>query len=150
MLRLLTIVCMMTAGIPQMPGASSEDGDDATIMNSGSTNRAGFRIVVARSGVAELTSTPRRFGARGAQPEPLRVTLPDALVKAFYGDLTAARPLDSLPAVHCAKSASFGSALTITFGKEQTPDLSCGDDGNAAMRDLIRDANQIVALMQVH
>jgi hypothetical protein len=44
------------------------------------------------------------------------------------------------------KSASFGSALTVVFGSEQTPDLSCGDGGNAAMRNLIRDVNEIVAL----
>lgn len=74
--------------------------------------------------------------------------LPHALVEGFYADLRAAKRLDSLPAVHCAKSASFGSVLTVAWGQDQTPDLSCGDGGNAVMRDLIRETRQIVALMQ--
>jgi hypothetical protein len=141
MVGLLLIAGVMTAGM------ALAEGDAATIVNSGSTNRAGFRIVVERSGTAVLTSSPRRFGARGAQPEPVRRTIPAALVDSFYAGLAAARPFTSLPAVHCAKSASFGSSLTIEFGSEHTPDLSCGDGGNSFMRDLIRDANQIVALL---
>jgi len=54
--------------------------------------------------------------------------------------------------IHCpqfiAKSASFGSILTVAFGQDQTPDLSCGDGGNAVMRDLIRNTRQIVALIE--
>ncbi|MGA2716547.1 MAG: hypothetical protein ABSG41_25920 [Bryobacteraceae bacterium] len=148
MFRLLPIVALMIAGAWYLLGAPSEDSDAATIINSGSTNRPGFRIVVDRSGVAELTPTRRRFGARQAQPTLIRRMLPNSLVEAFYSDLKTAKPLDSLPAVHCAKSASFGSTFTVAFGKEQTPDLSCGDGGNTVMRDLIRDASQIITLLQ--
>jgi len=76
--------------------------------------------------------------------------LPLAVVERFHADLDAAEPLASLPAVHCAKSASFGSTLIVAFGGEQTPDLRCGDGGNAAMRNLIRDANEIVALIRAN
>jgi hypothetical protein len=148
MLRLLIIAGVITMSIPNLPGAPLDDGDAATIMNSGSTNRAGFRIVVKRSGVAELTSTPRGSGGRRPETTPVRRTLPVALVESFYSDLMAAKPFDSLPEAHCPKSASFGSTLTVEFGNEETPDLSCGDGGNPAMRDLIRDTNQIVALLQ--
>jgi hypothetical protein len=148
MLRLLAIVGLLAAGLSHLEGAPPEDGDAATIVNSGSTNRPGFRIVVNRSGVAELTSTPRRFSVRQTQPEPVRLMLPRALVETFYSHLEAAIPLGLLPAVHCAKSASFGTTLSVAFGKEQTPDLSCADGGNAVMRDLIRDTRQIVALLQ--
>ena len=147
-MRLLAMVGVMTVGVSHLQGAPPEERDVATIVNSGSTNRPGFRIVVDRSGVAELTSKPRRFDARQVQPGPIRRMLPHSLVEIFYADLEAAKPLDSLPAVHCAKSASFGTALTVALGKEQTPDLTCGDGGNAVMRDLIRDTRQIVALIQ--
>jgi hypothetical protein len=147
MWRLLAIVGFIAAGTSHLLGAP-EVGDSATIINSGSTNRPGFRIVVDRAGVAEFTSAPRRSGAQPARPTSTRQTLPHTLVEAFYADLQAAKRLDSLPAVHCAKSASFGSILTVAFGPDQTPDLSCGDGGNAVMRDLIRDTRQIVSLMQ--
>ena len=141
-MRLATIVCLLAAGAP------ANESDPATIVDSGSTNRAGFRIAVDRAGVAEITATRKRPGANEAQPGPIRKMLPQALADAFYADLKAARPLASLPAIHCAKSASFGSALTVGFDREETPDLSCGDGGNRAMRDLIRDTRQIAALMQ--
>jgi hypothetical protein len=146
MSRLLAIVGFMAAA-SYLPGAP-EVGGSPTIINSGSTNRPGFRIVVNRSGVAEFSAVPRRSGVEPARPAPIRQTLPHALVEAFYADLQAAKRLDSLPAVHCAKSASFGSVLTVVLGQDQTPDLSCGDGGNAVMRDLIRDTRQIVSLMQ--
>ncbi|MGD0417889.1 MAG: hypothetical protein ABSA80_21220 [Terriglobales bacterium] len=148
MWRLLAIVGFMAAGASHLLGAPSEVGDSATIINSGATNRPGFRIVVDRSGAAEFTSVPRRSSAPPARPASIRQTLPHMLVETFYADLRAAKRLDSLPAVHCAKSASFGSILTVAFGQDKTPDLSCGDGGNAVMRDLIRDTRQIVSLMQ--
>ncbi len=44
------------------------------------------------------------------------------------------------------KSASFGSKLTVEFGEEKTPDLSCGDAGSAMLQALIRDVKEIVDL----
>jgi hypothetical protein len=123
MLQLLVCIVLMIAKT-----------ENATIIDSGSTNRAGFRIEVGQSGVSEMTPAHRT------------ITLPPAVVQRFYTDLEAAKPLKSLPEVHCMKSASFGSALTVAFGNDQTPDLSCGDGGNAAMRNLIRDVNEIVGL----
>jgi hypothetical protein len=150
MLRLLVIVGMMVAELLRLLGAPSAEPDAATIIDSGSTNRPGFRIAVDQSGVGELTSTPRKFRAPREQTKPLRRVLPLATVKRFHADLEAAKPLASLPEVHCAKSASFGSTLTIAFGREQTPDLRCGDGGNASMRDLIRDVNEIVAVFHAN
>jgi len=133
-----------------MATAQPPESETANIVNSGSTNRPGFRISIDRSGAAELTSSPRKFGPpeQRQQTEPVRQTLPRATVDRFFADLAAAKPLASLPLAHCMKSVSFGSTLTVSFGGQQTPDLSCGDGGNPAMRDLIRDANEIVAIFQ--
>jgi hypothetical protein len=111
-----------------------------TIVNSGSTNRAGFRIAIDAQGNAEATATPRRLRAPQQQDKPQLQTIPPALFKSFGADLA------SLPEVHCMKSASFGSRLTVESGAEETPDLSCGDGGSNAMRNLIRDVNEITAL----
>jgi len=109
--------------------------DLATIINSGSTNMAGFRIVVERSGKAAYTSAAGKTQNR-------RVA--KSLAARFYKDLDAAKPLSGLPSHGCMKSASFGSTLKVEMGSDESPDLSCGDGGNAAMAALIQDANEIV------
>lgn len=145
MLRLLAIVGVLAGMVARLPGSPSDDA--ATIVDSGSTNRSGFRIVVDQTGAAEMTVTPRGVGARQAQPEPVQRHLPQALVDSFYSSLKAAGPLASLPAGHCMKSASFGSRMTVSFGGEETPDLTCGDGGNAALADLIKEVGKITAMM---
>jgi hypothetical protein len=126
----------------------------ATIIDSGSTNRAGFRIVLDRSGTAEITVRPRRFestktGSAETTRKPTSRVLSKDLVEKFFVALKVAGRLDSLSAIHCAKSASFGSTLTVALGNDQSPDLSCGDGGNPALRDLIGVVRQIVALADV-
>jgi len=69
--------------------------------------------------------------------------VPASLVKQFYADLDAAQPLASQPHGVCAKSASFGSTLTIEFHNQKTPDLSCPGD-NAKLQSLGRDAQKII------
>jgi hypothetical protein len=147
-LRSLALVTLLTFVLVLSPqDAPSAQPDAATIVNSGSTNRPGFRIVVDRSGAAEFRQIPR---GRAAQPEakPIRLTISRALADRLYADLSAATPLASLPAPHCMKSVSFGSTLSIELGAEHTADLSCGDGGNPVLANLIRDCNEIVALFQ--
>ena len=116
---------------------------DAVIVNSGSTNTEGFRIVVEQSGKAVYTQTPRKSDP---QVKSRSLDLPQALVKRLYSDLDAGKPLAELPGGHCMKSASFGSSLTIEFAGEKTPDLSCPDQGNPRLQALIQDASEIVKL----
>jgi hypothetical protein len=149
--QLWAAISMLAMVIPLMATSPPGESETATIVNSGSTNRPGFRITIDRSGAAELTVSPRKFGLPGPErelPETIQRTLSRATVDRFFADLATARPFASLPPLHCMKSASFGSTMTVAFGGEQTPDLSCEDGGNAAIRDLIRDANEIVALLQ--
>lgn len=120
-----------------------------TIVNSGSTNTAGFQIVVDKSGKAEYTSQPRRIGMdRDEAPKTISKTIPKSLAERLYADVIAASPLSSLPPWHCAKSVSFGTRLTIRFGDDESPDLSCGDGGNSKLRVLIHDANEIVKILR--
>jgi hypothetical protein len=114
----------------------------AVIVNSGSTNAAGFRIIVERSGNAEYTVRPRRVENTAAKPVQRKV--PDALVRRLYADLEAAQPLSALPHRGCFKSASFGTKVTIEDGKEISPDLSCPEERDAHIRALMRDVSEIV------
>jgi hypothetical protein len=119
--------------------------NQATIVNSGSTNTSGFRIAVKRSGAAEYTTVPRGAYARNEEPEKSGREIPKDMAQRLFADLEAAKPLSSLPAPHCMKSKSFSSRLTIEFGGETTPDLSCGDGGNEHLRNIIRDVNEMIA-----
>jgi hypothetical protein len=130
----------VVAGLLWIAAYSPYEQDSAVIVNSGSTNISGFRIVVKRSGEAEYTDT--RSGKTGAH------TISEATARRFYEDLEAAKPFSSLPRPRCAKSASFGSVLTIEWGGERTPDLSCGDGNDEKLRTLIKDTEGIVKLFQ--
>ncbi len=134
------------SALTRAEAASRHATDSVVIVNSGSTNRAGFQIVVERSGRAEYTAKPRRFGPQsGEVPGTVRKELPRALVLRLYSDLKAAQPLSSLPEPRCMKSVSFGTTLTLQFNGQKTPDLSCGDGGNSSFQALIRDVKEIVA-----
>jgi len=127
-------------------------GDSAVIVNSGSTNRAGFRILVERSGNAVYNLTrPRGYQHAGSQPvEPIRRTLPDDLVQRFYSDLEAATPLSALPEKGCPKSVSFGTVTTIEFNGEKSPDLSCRNAQNTHIQALMGDTDKIVEMFHVN
>jgi|SRR5579863_1860370 len=114
-----------------------------TIVNSGSTNTAGFQIVVEKSGRANYTSQPRRID-QGAAPKAITKKIAKSVTARLYKDVADARPLASLPAPHCLKSASFGIRLTIHLADDESPDLSCGDGGDPKLAALIRDADAIV------
>lgn len=127
-----------------LAAAVSSSTDSAAIVNSGSTNSAGFTIVVERSGDSEYRVAPRGFNA----VRPIRRKLPAALVQRFYSDLEAAQPLSALPGEHCLKSKSFGSTTIIQLGSEKTPDLSCPNAPNVHIQALLRDSNEIVNLFR--
>jgi len=118
-----------------------------TIVNSGSTNTAGFQIVVGKSGKAVYTSQPRRTDQRAA-PKTTTKTIAKSLAARLYKDVAAARPLASLPEPHCMKSASFGTRLTIRLGDDESPDLSCGDGGDPKLAALIQDTDVIVKALR--
>jgi hypothetical protein len=135
MQRIITAALMCTACYAQ----------SVTIVNSGSTNTAGFQIVVEKSGLAEYSSHSRRNAIdKGAESKTIRKTIPKSLARVLYEDVKTARPLSSLHPQSCMKSASFGTRLTIQFGDDTSPDLSCGDGGDAKMRALIRDTDAII------
>jgi hypothetical protein len=159
MSRLGIFALWSTLAMAQAPAGPAAGQGAATIVDSGSTNRAGFRIVVRRSGSAELTLTPRRTAAAdepgkdpnkepAKPPQPIVRTVPRNEVNRLFADLDAARPFASLPEARCIKSVSFGSTRTIEYGGEPSPDLSCGPEGSDALRDLIRDVDAIIDRFQ--
>lgn len=137
-----TVLALAAAGWGQSPRHQG----NAAIVDSGSTNTNGFRIVVDQSGKTQSTVALRGPQARtGESPAATPGTIPAAVAERLYSDLNAAWPLSSLPSQHCLKSASFGTRLTIEFDGQTTPDLSCGRITDPKVKALARDAREIVA-----
>jgi hypothetical protein len=109
----------------------------AVILNTGSTNFLGYRIVVQRSGAAEYVNGPSRATAR----------LTPSVAERFYEDVTAAMPLSQLRPVACMKSASFGSMLFVWWHGQRSPDISC--PGPATVQALAADAAAIAAALHL-
>ncbi len=120
--------------VPTAPG-------EALIVNSGSTNRAGYRLLVRSNGTAALQQ--RDPANSSGQAAPIKNALPGALVDRFFADLKAAGPLDRLAAAHCMKSASFGSVTQIGYLGKMSSDVSC--PGPSAMHVLEADADALAA-----
>ena len=106
--------------------------DEALILNSGSTNTAGYRLRVYASGWTALQQGDF----------PIRKRVPASLVKRFFADLRAAGPLDAIPSRRCMKSASFGTSMQIGYRGKLSPDLAC-PSSSAAARTLSIDADAL-------
>ena len=107
---------------------------EALIVDSGSTNRAGYRLRVYADGWTALQQGDVAVKKR----------VPTALVKRFFADLRAAGPLDRITVMRCMKSVSFGSSMQIGYLGKLSPDLSCPSASSAA-RALAVDAGALVA-----
>src|SRR4030088_228349 len=81
------------APVPYLPISKGA----AVILNTGSTNSAGYRIVVQANGSAEYVQGSTRATAH----------VPQAVVSKFFADLQAAMPLSRVHVVPCMKSVSF-------------------------------------------
>lgn len=90
--------------------------DGATIVNSGSTNTAGYTITVWSDGTA--TSL-----VRGAS-SPTPFTVPKETAERFFSDVKAARG-NGAQLQHCMKSASFGTRTVVQWHGWSSPDLQC-------------------------
>ncbi len=106
------------------PGAavtSPSDPSLAIIINSGSTNIAGYVLRVRNDGWTTLEQNGATQHKRVDQ----------ALAARLFADLRAAGPLDALPRAMCMKSTSFGSVTTVSYRGARSPDLSCPGSSSA-------------------
>ena len=106
--------------------------DAAVIENSGSTNAAGYTIVISPDGNAVVRQYDSFQRKVAGAPQ----------TRWLFLKLREAAPLDSLATVHCLKSASFGSSTTVSWNDRSTADLSCG--GDPLSRELMRTIGVIV------
>jgi hypothetical protein len=104
----------LPAGAP--PPLAALGRDAVLISNTGSTNFTGYRIVVHRSGEADL------YASGGLR----RRALDPALAAKLFEEVEGAAPLDAFPPRLCMKSTSFGSRTTVAWNGHASGDLTCG------------------------
>ncbi len=107
----------------RIPVSSTE----ALIVNSGSTNTAGYRLRVATSGWTTLQQGD----------VALRKHVAAHLVQRLFADLRAAGPLDELAVHPCMKSASFGTSMVIVYRGKTSPDISCPGTSRTLQQDAL-------------
>jgi hypothetical protein len=132
-LRLVAVLGLLALCLAATPAP-----DSAVIVNSGSTNFAGYKIEVWPDGTAALT-VEDRGGTALTTPKPFTVAKTDATK--FFADLATAKS-DGAAGSPCMKSASFGSTTRVTWHGWTSPDLSCPPD-NAALAALVHDTGVI-------
>jgi hypothetical protein len=135
--RAIAFGCIAVALLAAVPAGSAE------IVDSGSTNTSGYRIVMQPDGSAAVSV--QRAGSQHSTPKTFSVSKETAT--RFFADLAAARNGDATT-VPCMKSASFGTTLHITWQGWTSPDLSCPPKdslGAALIRDVqaIREASGV-------
>lgn len=111
----------------------------ATVIDSGSTNRPGLRVTVDAQGHATVVEK---------SGETHHVNLSQPMCTEFLHHVTGAVPLSNIPAHHCFKSVSFGSSLFIEYQGERSPDLSCPGASNNEAAALQKDAREILQAAQ--
>ena len=123
---------------PEKPPAAVAAATDAVIRNSGSTNSAGYTIVLHPDATAELLQNGTTVAKTVAKAQAARL----------FDRLHAAGRLDALPIGHCMRSVSFGSTTTVTYAGHTSGDLGCsgGDPSVGALQTAVAAiANQLGA-----
>jgi len=90
----------------------------AVIMDTGSTNAPGYRIVVQRGGNVEyiIGGVRNTMHADASQTAEL------------FASLSSGMPLSQLASARCMKSASFGTSQFAYWNHQRSPDLTCPGD----------------------
>ena len=145
LLAILLIGTLISFGVRGQSGAGTAHERTAEIVNSGSTNRAGYRIIIRESGWARYVPGKPRYanGPQGGETDAEKeADISGTLTRKFFKDVDRASPLSQLPVVRCLKSASFGTTTSVISAGQRSPDVSCPDE-DPRMEELYKDAEAI-------
>jgi hypothetical protein len=109
--------------------SSNNDDDIIRIVNSGSTNTAGYVIELPRNGLVRWTVAPRFHQISSTTPSSTTaqssIQLPSSRTNSIFQAVEQASPFNQYQAAFCVKSVSFGTRLYVTYNGQQSPDISC-------------------------
>lgn len=134
--------------------SSNNDHDIVRIINSGSTNTAGYVIELQRNGHIQWTVARRNHpilstttAASSTTTTQNSVQLP-SFTNAIFEAVEQASPFTQFPPKSCIKSVSFGTTLHVTYNGQQTPDLSCPLT-DARLIVLSKNIHELIAKLQI-
>jgi hypothetical protein len=119
------------------PGGAMVMTTTIQIVDTGSTDMIGYRVLLAADGTASSVSGDGSGHA----------ALPGALFARLQHDIAAAKPLADLPTQTCMKAVSFGTSTFVEQGGDRSPDLTC--PANRAAQDLQDDVRAVTAYLKV-
>ena len=109
--------------------SSNNDHDTIQIINSGSTNTAGYVIELQRNGLVKWTVAPRRHIVIDSTPSSTTtqnsIQIPLVRANSIFESVEQALPFTQYKPIGCVKSVSFGTRLFVAYNGQQTPDISC-------------------------
>ncbi|UJR35837.1 hypothetical protein I4U23_028583 [Adineta vaga] len=124
--------------------SSNNEKDTIRIINSGSSNTAGYVITVERSGRVTWNIAPRFHPTTSPAPRsttarthssssstPSSTTTQNSIqlsvsrINSIFEAVQLAFPFKQYKPVFCVKSVSFGTMLHLQYKGEETPDLNC-------------------------
>ena len=103
--------------------SANNDNDVIEIINSGSSNTAGYVVTVQRTGLVTWTVNSRLRPT--SSPKPSSTQLSASRTTSIFQAVEQALPLTQYKPVFCVKSVSFGTTLHLRYHEQQSPDLSC-------------------------
>jgi hypothetical protein len=130
---LVPALVLAAATVPYLPIPKGA----AVILNTGSTNALGYRIVVQSSGVAEYVAGNARAKARVSA----------ATANKFFADMRAGARLAQMPIMQCMKSASFGTSTFVWWRGQRSGDLECAADARG--KALASDVSAIAQALKI-
>lgn len=133
----------MTMGLLAVCAGAALSRDGASIVDSGSTNTAGYTMQVWSDGSAAVTYQSHL----GTAPSSKSFSVAPSLAARFFADLKAARE-GKAQAERCMKSASFGTSTHVSWHGWTSPDLDC-PPGDPLMSAVLKDVNAIRAAGKV-
>jgi hypothetical protein len=137
-----SLAAPLRAILPASPGRAmagqemkqSIEGDLATIIQSGSANTRGYKVVIHNDGsaTAEINGARSAFGNEPARAQEFPPGTIDT--RTLRRLLTEIGDVSGIPTGGCAKSASFGTRTQISYAGKTSGDLQCipptpGGDG---------------------
>lgn len=109
--------------------SSNNENNVVRIVNSGSTNTAGYVIELQRNGLVHWTVGPRHQPIFSTTPSssttPNNIQLSSSRTNNIFQAVEQASPFNQYASVFCIKSVSFGTTLHLNYNGQESPDLSC-------------------------